>query len=229
MSRRAQAIAIAAIAGGIGLMIWQRPSMAAAEGVEPSQQQGAQDLAAPQHAVLYEEDTSDPIGKQTIGSAVWRTEKIPSPTGEPPELTVRADIEFPERQIGMTWTLRRATHDLSSYASHTIEIMFKLPPDFPAGGVLNVPGILMKRSERARGVALAAVAVKVTDGYFMVGLSGAPADKARNIELLKQRPWIDIPIISADKRRAILAVEKGAPGAGLCGMEEAAIARRRRA
>jgi hypothetical protein len=212
MSTRAPAIAIAVIVGGIGLLMGQRLNMAAAQGVEPSQQQGAQDLAAPQHAVLYEEDPNDPTGKQTMGSAVWRTEEIPSPTGAPPELTVRADIELPERQIGMTWTLRRATDDLSSYASHTIEIMFKLPPDFPAGGVFNVPGVLMKQAEQTRGVALAAVAVKVTDGYFMVGLSGAPADKARNIELLRQRPWIDIPIIYTDKRRAILAVEKGAPG-----------------
>ena len=231
VSRRAPTIAVAVIVGAIGLMIWQRPDMVAAAapldrpamklkiadpmepGVEPSQPPAVPDTAdAVQHAVLYEEDPNDPIGKQTTGLAVWRTEAIASAAGAPPELAVRADIEFPDRQIGMTWTLRRATDDLSSYASHTIEIMFKLPPDFPAGGVSNVPGVLMKQSERARGVALAAVAVKVTDGYFMVGLSGAPADKARNIELLKQQPWLDIPIVYADKRRAILAVEKGVTG-----------------
>ena len=34
----------------------------------------------------------------------------------------------------------------------------------------------------------------------------------RNIELLKTRPWFDVPIVYTDGRRAILAVEKGNPG-----------------
>jgi hypothetical protein len=213
MSVRASTIAGAAIIGVIGLLVWQRPNMATAQDLEPDQHQGVQDLAvAPQRAVLYEEDPGDPTGRQTPGVAIWRTEEIASPAGEPPELAVRADVEFPGRQIGMTWTLRRAAGDISRSASHTIEIMFKLPPDFPAGGVFSVPGVVVKQAEQVRGVALAAAAVKVTDGYFMVGLSAAPADKARNIELLKNRPWFDIPIIYTNQRRAILAMEKGTPG-----------------
>jgi hypothetical protein len=213
MSVRASTIAGAAIIGVIGLLVSQRPNMATAQDLEPDQHQGVQDLAvAPQRAVLYEEDPGDPTGRQTPGVAIWRTEEIASPAGEPPELAVRADVEFPGRQIGMTWTLRRAAGDISRSASHTIEIMFKLPPDFPAGGVFSVPGVVVKQAEQVRGVALAAASVKVTDGYFMVGLSGAPADKARNIELLKKRPWFDIPIIYTNQRRAILAMEKGTPG-----------------
>jgi hypothetical protein len=213
MSVRASTIAGAAIIGVIGLLVSQRPNMATAQDLEPDQHQGVQDLAvAPQRAVLYEEDPGDPTGRQTPGVAIWRTEEIASPAGEPPELAVRADVEFPGRQIGMTWTLRRAAGDISRSASHTIEIMFKLPPDFPAGGVFSVPGVVVKQAEQVRGVALAAASVKVTDGYFMVGLSAAPADKARNIELLKKRPWFDIPIIYTNQRRAILAMGKGRPG-----------------
>jgi hypothetical protein len=40
-------------------------------------------------------------------------------------------------------------------ATHAVEIMFRLPPDFPAGGISNVPGILMKQAEQTRGVLLA--------------------------------------------------------------------------
>ena len=36
-----------------------------------------------------------------------------------------------------------------------------LPTDFPAGGILNVPGILMKQGEQTRSVPLAGLAVKV--------------------------------------------------------------------
>src|SRR5579883_3555259 len=84
--------------------------------------------AVAQRVVLYEEDPNDPQGKQYVGSAVWRTETVSPGTGLAPELQVRADIEIPERHITATWTLRRNT-DKALPASHTIEIMFNLPPD----------------------------------------------------------------------------------------------------
>ena len=34
----------------------------------------------------------------------------------------------------------------------------------------------------------------------------------RNMQLLKERAWFDIPIIYNNNRRAILAMEKGTPG-----------------
>jgi clan AA aspartic protease (TIGR02281 family) len=101
---------------------------------------------------------------------------------------------------------------VSRTTSHTIEFLFKLPPDFPYGGILSVPGIWMKQAEQVQGTPLFGAAVKVTTGYFLIGLSGAPADKDRNVQLLKQRPWFDIPIIYTNNRRAILAIEKGPPG-----------------
>ena len=42
--------------------------------------------------------------------------------------------------------------------------------------------------------------------------SALKPDLQRNIALLKERSWFDIPIIYHNNRRAILAVEKGAPG-----------------
>jgi hypothetical protein len=90
--------------------------------------------------------------------------------------------------------------------------MFKLPNNFASGGVQNVPGILMKEAEQSRGVPLAGLAVKVTNGFFLIGLSSADADKERNIALLKERSWFDIPVVYENNRRAILALEKGTPG-----------------
>jgi hypothetical protein len=77
---------------------------------------------------------------------------------------------------------------------------------------MNVPGILMKQSEQARGTELAGLAVKVMDGYFIIGLSADDADAQRNTQLLKDRSWIDIPIVYTDGIRAILAMEKGSQG-----------------
>jgi hypothetical protein len=167
--------------------------------------------AVAQRVVLYEEDPNDPQGKRLLGTAVWRTEMMSPAPGRPAELAVRADITVPERKMTMTFTLRRNA-DASLPASHTIEIMFNLPADAPHGGVQNVPGLLMKQSEQTRGVPLAGLAVKVTPGFFLIGLSSLESDMQRNIQLLKERGWFDIPMVYANNRRAILAIEKGTPG-----------------
>jgi hypothetical protein len=167
--------------------------------------------AVAQRVVLYEEDPNDPQGKRFVGSAIWRTETVSPGPGLAPELAVRADLEIPERRMTVTWSLRRNT-DQALPASHTIEIMFNLPADFPGGGIANVPGILMKQSEQARGTPLAGLAVKVTNGFFLIGLSAVESDMQRNVALLKDRQWFDIPIVYTTGGRAILAMEKGPPG-----------------
>ena len=70
----------------------------------------------------------------------------------------------------VTWSLRRNT-DKALPASHTIEIMFNLPADFPGGGIANVPGVLMKQAEQSRGVPLSGLRVKVTAAFYLIGLS----------------------------------------------------------
>jgi hypothetical protein len=167
--------------------------------------------AVAQKVVLYEEDPDEPQGRRYVGSAIWRTEQVSPGPGQPAELAIRADVEIPDRKLAMTWSLRRNT-DASLPASHTVEIMFRLPQDFPSGGVSNVPGILMKASEQTRGVPLAGLAVKVTNGFFLIGLSAADSDRERNVQMLKERQWFDIPVVYNNNRRAILAVEKGTPG-----------------
>jgi hypothetical protein len=164
-----------------------------------------------QRVVLYDEDPSDPKGKQFVGSVVWRTEPIKASGNQKPDIAVRADIEIPDRKFKMTMSFRRNT-DSSLPASHTAELTFILPPDFAGGGVGNVPGILMKSNEQARGTPLAGLAVKVTDGFFLVGLSNVDADRARNVQLLKERSWFDVPLVYTNQRRAIIAIEKGPPG-----------------
>jgi hypothetical protein len=175
----------------------------------PAPAQPAAEVA--QRVVLYEEDPADPAGKRYIGSAIWRTETVSPGPGLPSELAVRCDVEIPERRLGMTMSLRRNT-DQALPASHTIEIIFNLPSDFPFGGINNVPGILMKQAEQTRGAPLSGLAVKVTSGFFLIGLSAVDAEAKRNIELLKERSWFDIPVVYNNGRRAIMAIEKGTPG-----------------
>jgi hypothetical protein len=180
---------------------------------QPASSSSSSDQVAPvaQRVVLYDEDPSDPKGKQYVGTVVWRTEPIKATGTQKADVAVRADIEIPDRKFKMTMSFRRNT-DTSLPASHTAELTFILPPDFSGGGVSNVPGILMKSNEQARGTPLAGLAVKVTDGFFLVGLSNVDADRSRNLQLLKERSWFDVPLVYTNQRRAIIAIEKGAPG-----------------
>jgi hypothetical protein len=186
----------------------QIPGQAPAPGANANSQQGP---AVAQRAVLYEADQNDPQGKRFAGSVIWRTETVSPGPGLAPELVIRADIAIPERHMTVTWSLRRNT-DKALPASHTIEVMFNLPADFPGGGISNVPGVLMKDSEEVRGMPLAGLAVKVTNGFFLIGLNAADDDMQRNVQLLKERAWFDVLIVYNNGSRAILTMEKGPPG-----------------
>ena len=162
-----------------------------------------------QRVILYEEDSSDPQGKRYFGVVSWRTETA-SPA-QSSDVAVRADVKIPDRRITMTWLLRRNI-DHALPASYTIEMMFDLPADFPGGGVASVPGVLMKRSEQEPGTPLGKVAARAMNGVFIIELSAADSDEQRNVQMLKESPWFDIPIAYSNGSRAILAIEKGLPG-----------------
>jgi hypothetical protein len=164
-----------------------------------------------QKVVLYEEDQSDPAGKRYPGSAVWRTDQVAPAPGQLAQIAIRADIDIPEQKMGIRWSLRR-NDDKALPASHTVEIVFTLPPDFPHGGISNIPGVLMKQGESTRGVPLVGLAVKVTNNFFLVGLSSVDTDMQRNLQLLKERSWFDIPVVYGDGKRAIIVIEKGTAG-----------------
>ena len=233
--KSAIAVGIVLILVGAGIL-WGKSAVTAVSGLFKSSQvaEAPKDPAAPQsrpkipdrvgqpsssenvapvaqRVVLYDEDPSDPKGKQYVGSVIWRTEPIKASGNQKPDIAVRADIEIPDRKFKMTMSFRRNTNS-SLPASHTAELTFILPQDFSGGGVGNVPGILMKSNEQARGTPLAGLAVKVTDGFFLVGLSNVDSDRARNLQLLKERSWFDVPLVYVNQRRAIIAIEKGAPG-----------------
>jgi len=165
-----------------------------------------------QRAVLYEEgEANDQSGRTYTGTALWRTEAVAGANGQPADRGVRGDIDIPDRGMKVVWSLRRNT-DKDMPASHTISIQFVLPPNFQHGGISEIRGVLMKQSEQTRGTSLMGVSVKVTNNYFLVGLSALDAERQRNIQMLKERGWFDIAVVYTDGKRAILAVEKGTPG-----------------
>lgn len=169
-----------------------------------------------QQAILFAEDTSTPKGKAYFGLTTWRTRLTPSTdatTGS--ETFVLAEIAFPEPRMLASLKLRRNT-DRSLAASHVIEISFDLPRNTPDGGINNVPGVLMKASNTAQGLAqggpLAGFIEKVKDSSFMIALSSGEAEMQQNLRLLRDQEWIHIALVYNNGKRAILALEKGRSG-----------------
>lgn len=162
-----------------------------------------------QRSILYEEDPTNPTGRQFVGTAVWSSQTIKA-EGKADELAIRGEVDIPSRNLQVTIMIRRNL-DLTLPASHVIELTSHVPSgsDF---GIERIPGMLMKSNEKARGMPFAGLAVKVTDGFFMVGLSNVAADQTRNLNLLVERGWFDIPMNYTNHRRGILAIAKGETG-----------------
>jgi hypothetical protein len=165
-----------------------------------------------QRAVLFEEDPGDPKGGSRLGGSVsWHSESGASAPGGVGVL-VKADVEIPDRRLSMTMSLRRNT-DHAMPASHVVEFKFTMPSDSPYGGVAKMVAIQMKQQlEQIRGAVLAGMVAKVTAGYFLVGLSATDFELRRNLTMLKERSWIEIPFVYGNGTRAILDMEKGSPG-----------------
>lgn len=164
-----------------------------------------------QRAVLFEQVPNSTEKRQFVGSVIWHNEQITPAPGQPTQTAIKADIDIPDLALRLSWIMSRNA-DASLPASHTIQIIFGESEKFQSSRVANIPGILMDVPEQNKGVPLAGLSVKVTNGFFLIGLSSVDVDVQRNVSLLKDRPWMDIPIVFTDGTRALLAVEKGTPG-----------------
>jgi len=158
-------------------------------------------------AVLYEESIGNPKGDRAVGQVTWRVEPTTDASAPPGDVTVRGDVEVPSRNLRMTLSIRR-NFDSSLPATHTVQIEFAPSLDFAGGSIKQVMGLLMKSNEAAKGAPIAALSVRIDDRHFLMGLSAVSQDASNNSLLIRSRAWMDIPMIYATQRRAILAVEK---------------------
>ena len=180
----------------------------------PSSDEATTGYGPPEHATLYEEDPSrNTTGGQYTGSVVWHTDATKRENHKA-DMTVRADVTVPDRKFKMTILFFRNADASSLQVNCTAEFSFMLPANFieGGGGVDDMPGVLMKPGERAKGEKLNGTVVKAADGSFGFDCSNIDAERSRNLQLLNEAPWFSFPIVYHNMHRAILTVEKGKSG-----------------
>jgi len=165
-----------------------------------------------QRAILVEEaaEGSQEV-RQSVGKVLWRLDSVPVGPGQPVDAAIRAEVDLAEAGLRADVLIRR-NRDTALPASHTIELRFAASERSANGKVRDIAVPEMRTEETQRGTPLLGLAVPVTENLFLIGLSSLPADIARNMDLLRQRNWMMMPIRFSNNKRALLLFEKGTAG-----------------
>jgi hypothetical protein len=129
-----------------------------------------------------------------------------------PTLVGKANI--PARNLGVDMLIRKNA-DPSLPASHLMEINFRVSESFIGGSVAGLPGVLLKNEELVQGTPLVGASARVVGNSFLFALSASPEDLSKNSALLTEQKWIDLALIYATGKRAIITLEKDSAADGL--------------
>lgn len=165
-----------------------------------------------QRAFMFEEAEAGAQEPKVFGGrAIWRLDAVNDGQGQPSETTVRADIDLAEAGLTMTFVVRRNV-DASLPASHLVQMSFARSELGQERSVRDIAVPQFKVDESSRGTPLSGLVVPVTENVFLVGLANIPGEVTRNVEMMRTRSWVDVPIRFANGKRAMITFEKGASG-----------------
>lgn len=170
------------------------------------------EIAVAQRAVLYIEPADPNQAPRGIqGRVSWRVEAQNAGQGQQLETVIRADTEIPEVGLSLVFTIRR-NNDAAFPASHIVGMRFQRTSDDGNGAVREAGVPQFKAEENERGAPLSAITSSLGENLFVSALSRVPIEVERNVELIRTRNWIDIPVRFASGKRGIIAFEKGLSG-----------------
>jgi hypothetical protein len=177
----------------------------------PAAQQGGE-IAVAQRAILYTEVPESPQQPQAVnGRVFWRLDSESAGQGRPVETIVRATVEVPDAGLSLDFTIRRNA-DTAFPASHIIGMRFTRSGAQASDAVREVGVPQFKTEENERGAPISAISSALGENLFVAALSNVPVEIERNLELMQNRAWIDIPVRFASGRRGIITFEKGVSG-----------------
>ncbi len=161
-------------------------------------------------ALLVEAPEENSRMKTFLGTVVWRVDNVSTGPDEPLRSAVRAEIDIPEEKLQLAMTVQK-NFDGTLPASHTIKLMFAVPQDSPLGNLKQISVLQMRREDSATGEPLKGITVPVMENSFLIGLARGNAE-ASNLDLLRSRQWLDVPMVLANGHIAKLTFEKGPSG-----------------
>ncbi|MGH6868335.1 MAG: hypothetical protein ACREDA_05570, partial [Methylocella sp.] len=162
-------------------------------------------------AALLVEAPNEPSKVQTFrGTVVWRVDNVSNGPDEPLGMAVHAEIDIPEEKLQVAMTIQK-NFDATLPASHTVKLMFAVPPDSPLGNIKQISVLQMRREDNQTGESLKGITVPIMENSFLVGLARGRAE-APNLDLLRSREWLDVPMVLGNGHIAKLTFEKGPSG-----------------
>jgi hypothetical protein len=173
-------------------------SQAAVAAIDPAATAGSQSL------LLEASDKGTTGAVPFSGTVEWS--KGVDETGLP---TLIGKANIPARNLQVDVLIRKNS-DPSLPASHLMEINFTVNDGFLGGSIAGLPGVLLKNEELVQGSPLVGASARVVGNSFLFALSATPEDSAANSTLLTSRKWIDLALIYATGKRAIITLEKDA-------------------
>jgi hypothetical protein len=184
------------------------PTQAPAQSIPPpAASQPSPTVPVAQRAALLVDAPDEPTKVKTyVGTVVWTIGQVSS--GLP---SLQAKVEIPEAKLTVAIVLTKNTDEALS-ASNRITVRFTPSPDGPVTGVKQIAAPEMRGEDRPQGDPLGALPAQVTENYFWIALAKDDSIARRNIDLLRDRGWFDIPILLANDKIAKVTVEKGTSG-----------------
>lgn len=161
-------------------------------------------ISAAQSLLLEASDDGTTGAMPFEGSIEWRQGR--DERGSP---TIAATVQIPARNLGAEILIRR-NDDKSIPAPILIEVNFRISDSFIGGSVAGLPGVLLKDQELVQGEPLIGASARVVGNSFLFALSQEPEDQKSNNRLLSSRKWIDLALIYATGKRAIITLQKDA-------------------
>jgi len=173
---------------------------------------------APDNAATAAVDATAAAGSQSLlleANDVGKTGAVPfsgtiewsKGTDEMGVPTLVGKATIPARNLTVDLLIRKNS-DPSLPASHLMEVNFKVNESFVGGSIAGLPGVLLKNEELVQGTPLVGASARVVGNSFLFALSAAPEDQKVNIDMLTGRKWMDLALIYATGKRAIITLEK---------------------
>ncbi|SEE49169.1 hypothetical protein SAMN05444161_5940 [Rhizobiales bacterium GAS191] len=169
----------------------------------------AQQIPVAQSATLFIEvpGATDQVPRTVPGRVVWSFENLVGKPGQPLDPALVGTVQIQGAGITLKLQMTR-NREASLPASYLIGLVFTSKEST----VKEIAPVLMKTDEGDRGAQLIGIQQPLGPNLFVMALSAADSDIARNFDLLTRRGWIEVQFRLADQRRAAIVFQKGIAG-----------------